>query len=280
MFGSFLYSIPGLLYYGDALWMFHQNPYSGAELKYGSGEWLHYLEQLPYVVGFPFYVLVVLGVFDGFWRMVKGRMSLIECLVVYGIPAGYITAHSIFWAEGWFHSFGLNRVLIVIIPLLAVIAYRGIERISCALPLLRQKWIHMGYGLLLLIFPFTSNKAALNLPKSYSLEPRQLLIHDVSAFLDSSGYAYTRIYYGNTYVPFHFGLDIDQPKEAQLIGYLKNHSPAKGSIVIWDSYFSVTDQEVDQPFLDEHPELDHLKTFKCPSCDPYHRIELYAARSR
>lgn len=275
--GTLVYGLIGIFYYGDFLWMFHQNPYAGQELKYGSGQWLHYVEQLPYVIGFPFYLLVFIGYFDGFWRSVQSKMNWEEFFLIYGISLGYLFAHSAFWAEGWFHSFGLNRVLLVLVPLYAWIAIRGIERIRCALPFINPKYISGFWILLLLIFPFTSNKAALDLPSSYQLEPAQQLINQLGLKIDSLNLT-GPVYYGNTYIPMSLGLDIDNPKEARLIGLLYDGPAVEGSLVFWDSYFAVTDQDISSEMLAKREDLTLWKKVDCTECRSRYWIELYLVK--
>lgn len=276
LMGTVLYGLVGLWYYSDFLWMFHQNPYSGIEEKYGSGEWLHYVNQLPYVIGFPLFMFFLLGMYDGFHRLIKAQMTRHEFILIYGMVFAYITAHSIFWAEGLFHSFGLNRVLIVLIPLIAFIGYRGIERIICAFSFVPSKFIWLGACALLLVFPFTKNKAALDLPDSITKEPLQLMIDDIRSYTDSI-YGSRPLYYGNFYIPMSYNKDIDNSKEAMSIGLLKEFKAKKGSLVLWDSYFAPSDQGISTEYLEQKEELLFVRRFNCEDCDKRYFIDLYIA---
>lgn len=277
--GTIIYGIAGYFVYSDFLWMFHQNPYQGVEPKYGSGDWLHYVNQLQYVIGFPLFTFFLLGIYDGFWRSLKGNISWHEFYLVYGITIGYIAAHSIFWAEGLFHSFGLNRVLIVLIPLIAFIAYRGIERIACAFSFIMPKYVWYSLVGIAIVFPFTENKAGLNLPESVQQEPLQSMIDGVRHYTDSA-YGNKTIYYGNTYIPMSYNLDIDNPDEALKIGLLLDYAAEPESLVLWDSYFAPSDQNVSEGFIQHKDGLKFIKRFNCVECRKSYYIDLYEAESK
>ncbi|MFY0643621.1 MAG: hypothetical protein JXR19_04075 [Bacteroidia bacterium] len=279
LIGTVVYGIIGHFYYDDFLWMFNQNPYSGAEEKYGSGNWLHFFNQLPYVIGIPLFTLVLIGLYDGFYRAVRSQMSLHEFFLIYGIALGYFMAHTVFWAEGLFHSFGLNRVLIVIIPLFAFIAYRGIERIACAFSFINSKYIWYTFCGLVIIFPFTGNKAALRLPGSIQKEPLQILTDEVRDYCDSS-FGERKIYYGCAYIPMIFDKDIDNSLESERIGMIKKIPADQGSLVVWDSYFAVTDQDITEEELNLKPELTLVKKFECVECRSKYWINVYLSESK
>jgi hypothetical protein len=274
LIGTLVYGLIGLFHYHDFLWMFHQNPYSGVEAKYGSGDWLHFVNQLPYVVGFPLFGLFVLGLFDGFWRTMNKRIDYLEFFLIYGITIGYVMAHTIFWAEGLFHSFGLNRVLIVLIPLIAFIAYRGLERLICAFSFVNSKLLQYAIISLVIIFPFTNNNAGFNLPNSYELEPGQKLAYDVKHFTDSA-FGALPIYYGNCYLPMIYDLNMDQENQAYHINLLKEGPPIHNALILWDSYFAVTDQGVLNVDLKKNRHLRFVKKFECTSCRQPYSIEVY-----
>lgn len=275
--GTLAYGIVGLIYYQDFLWMFHQNPYSGTELKYGNGNYIHFINQLPYVIGFPLYILVFIGYWDGFQRSLRGMIRSEEFFLVYGISLAYFIAHTIFWAEGLFHSFGMKRVLIVLIPLYGFIAYRGIERIICALGGRWHKGVWYFFTALLAIFPFTSNKSGLNLPQSVKKEPLQVMIDEIFAE-NFDLISDNRIYYGNTYIPLAFNKDIDQVNDALRIGLLHQYEPLDNSLVIWDSYFAPTDQNMEADQLDDHPDLEFINEYGCKECAKPYYIRIYRTK--
>lgn len=272
--GTVVYGLAGLAYYDDFLWMFHQNPYTGTEEKYGSGHWLHFVNQLPYVIGYPLYFLVFIGLFDGFSRLMRGLMDRFEFFIVYGITVAYFVAHSAFWALGIFHSFGLKRVLIVVIPLLAFIAFRGFDRLVCAFSFIRPTIVRNVLIMVVAVFPLTGNKAGLGLSASVQKEPLQVMIDEVKAYTDSV-YGDRLVYFGNWYIPMAYGKDIDNENEALPIDRLKTEAAKPGSLVLWDSYFAVTDKEVTSGFLQSKPELELVKRFECVDCKQPYVVEVW-----
>ncbi|MBR9860293.1 hypothetical protein GYB22_06010 [bacterium] len=276
--GTLVYGLAGIAVYSDFLWMFHQNPYSGVEEKYGSGHALHYVNQLMYVIGVPLYFFLFLGCFNGIRRVMNRSISQHEFFIIYGIAVGYFVAHTIFWTQGWFHSFGLNRVLIVLVPLIAFIAYRGIDQIICAFGFIKAKWIYFPSILILMIFPFLDNKASLNIPQDFQLDPDQILAQEVKSYTDSA-FGNRPIYYGNTYFPMIYEADIDDPNSAIRIGKLKSKPLQDHALVIWDSYFSVTDQNVNKEDLNRS-DLKFIKRFECSECKNSYFVELYEVVSK
>jgi len=262
--GHLIYGIIGLFALGDFLWMFHENPYAGIELKYGSGDILHFVNQLPFVVGLPIYMLFFLGVIHGGIRFFKGKMEIKEFILIYGITIGYIAAHSIFWRYGLFHSFGLSRVLIAIIPLMSFVAYRGIEWLVCSLYFVPKKYIYSIFIIIISGFPFIKNKMAIDWKKDIELSTEQKLIQDANTWLVEHQNINSKPIYTNL---FYYALAsnklIDNDKQIHRLELLKNpsHSPKSGAFILWDSSFAPTDAEVDKPMIENTLGAQKIKSF-------------------
>ena len=262
--GHVLYGIAGVFVYDDFLWMFNQNPYSGIEEKYGSGDIFHFVEQLPYLIGLPIYILFFLGVFRGGMRFFKGEMLLKEFILIYGITIGYIVAHSIFWRYGLFHSFGLSRVLVVIIPLIAFIAYRGLEWLHCAIYFVNKKYISLAFILFIIVFPFIDNKMAIDWDKNIKQEPQQLLVKESTKWIENNNLNSQPVYTNAYYYAVSANKIIDNDKEVIEMKKLKkaNHKPQKGSVILWDSYFAATDSDITQEMIEKKFKVSKLKEFE------------------
>jgi hypothetical protein len=259
--GTAVYGIAGLFVFNDFLWMFHQNPYSGEELKYGSGPILHFLEQLPYVIGLPVFVLFFLGIFRGGMLFLKGKMELKELFLIYGVSVGYIAAHSIFWTYGLFHSFGLTRVLIVIIPLLAFIAYRGLEWLLCAFHFIHTKLLIGCFIAVIVVFPFIHNKMAINWQKDMSLTSEQSLMHDANSYIMKENLDTLPLYTNAYYYALLSGKIIDDSEQIARMYSLRNKHQKliPNALILWDSYYAPTDAEIDTTYLQEQFQLKELK---------------------
>ena len=259
--GTFCFGILGLFYFNDFLWMFHQNPYAGIETKYGHGSAMHYIEQLPYIIGLPIFILFVLGIFR-FFNNFKSSIDLKELFLIYGVSLGYIAAHSIFWTYGLFHSFGLTRVLIVIIPFLIFIAYRGIEWICCAFHFVTQKVVLLFLGLIIFIFPFTSSPMALSWENDIQLEHKQLLMNKVNLWLMNHQLDKYPTYTNAYTLPFVSKRIIDNENEILELNQIKKNRPPKShDLIVWDSYFAMTDAQIDQDYIEKKLNAKPLKSF-------------------
>lgn len=253
--GHVIYGIIGLFAFGDFIWMFNENPYAGVELKYGSGDIAHFFKQLPYVLGLPIYILFFLGTIHGGIRFFKGKIELQELFLIYGISIGYIAAHSIFWRFGLFHSFGLTRVIIVIIPLMAFVAYRGLEWLLCSLYFIPKKYISFAFILFIGVFPFIKNKMALNWKKDIYLLAEQKLIADAEEWIVAQPTLYDKPLYTNLfYYAVVSNKIVDNKNQIHTLDLFHDaeHTPKSGALVLWDSYFAPTDAEVSKVLLENN----------------------------
>lgn len=96
--GNFFYAIIGGTYFKDFLWVIHQNPYKGRDV-YGSGSLFHFVTQLPFVIGIPLYILLILGLLFIFLAVFyprfrnKSNFFIDEFLLIYGCFFAYFIAH-------------------------------------------------------------------------------------------------------------------------------------------------------------------------------------------
>lgn len=246
--GHLIYGVAGWLADGDFLWMFHENPYQGIEVKYGSGHWSHYLLQTPFLLGIPLTLLLVSGMFKPFRQLksfsLKSLFS-VDFMFIYGITLAFYVAHSIFWHFGWFHSFGLKRVFIAVIPLMIIIAVYGMEWIIQSISNLRLKRAFTAVcAAVVMVFPFTPNQTGYDLPATFQLEPSQKLIGKVAEWYRHSPYKDLRIAYGNHYFAMILKKDMDNPNEVVPIGKVLNGQIPRSTIIFWDNYFAESDQGV------------------------------------
>ncbi len=128
--GHLIYSIAGYFYYKDILWVFTKIPYGSLDSPYGNGHLLDFVHRLNYVIEKPVFLLLFFGFIALFWGMFKNRTkkySSVEVMLVYGSFIVFFLAHSVFWWLGIFNSMGLPRVLISVVPAVALIALIGLD---------------------------------------------------------------------------------------------------------------------------------------------------------
>lgn len=245
--GTVLYSIVGAFYHGDLLWVFTQNPYQGTESMYGSGDLWHFVNQMPYLFGWPLILFLAIGLIVLPLKWLR-KVSKVEeyHFWIYGMGLAMLVAHSIFWSQGWFHSFGMQRVLLAVFPCYLVIALEGLDsiiRFPRAIPIKRS--ILFLVGILFVWFPFSGNKAGFTFPKEIELGVRQDLVNEVAQW-------YKLAYEDDerTVVAAHYyfvealDLELDNEKEFRQLRAVKDESLNKGDLVFWDDYFAPTDMQV------------------------------------
>ena len=134
LLGYVVYSAAGAIVLGEPGWVFGRNSYPTIS-PYGNGHWKTFILALLPLMGWIASLLMMLGAVQFAWRAIhksswSNNLFRIELLLVYGVIATFLLAHTLFWVFGIFGSAGLTRVISVLTPLLALVALRGL---SCLL---------------------------------------------------------------------------------------------------------------------------------------------------
>ncbi len=269
LIGHIFYSLVGFLFFDESiLWLFKDNANATLTPAYGvTGRWLHYVRELPYVIGIPICVLFWLGAVAMGIKLLLDftniKKNLIPAIVLAG-TFSVIIAHTIFWKFGLFKSFGLTRNLLTVAPLMAIISLVGMQTMWSVLRLER---VRSGYASLFvilgsLIFLYSGNKCALKFPDDFQLNPVQELSKEVVQFIDKV--------YPKTGRTFHYYPFMNLVAEQDPFDW-KTHKtlfkdvielPIPGNtIVIWDDWFALNEGKVTLDMLVEHPELEFVKAF-------------------
>lgn len=274
--GHLVYGAIGWLVYKDFLWMFNQNPYQGIEEKYGSGALFHFVEQTPYFLGLPLAIFFALGLIFALFQFNRKleRTNLDATVLIYGSVITFYVAHSLFWYLGLFHSFGLKRVFIAIIPLIVYIGLEGLENFLLLFKQARTRnRILILTIIIVLIFPFSKNKMALGLPQNFYLAKDQVLINDVVGWYQSSDYKGNTVSYANHYFAIPLKVDMDNKAEVLALGLAKDNQLPKGAMVFWDSYFASSDQGVEKAFFEGNKDYQKIKEFA--TTDSIYQVVVY-----
>jgi hypothetical protein len=261
--GHLVYSVAGYFVYHDFLWIFTKIPYSTLKSNYGSGPLDHFVKQLNFVLGIPIYVLLWVGIlsFIADWFRKRLRLFSAESILILGGFLAFFVAHTLFWYLGIFHSAGLKRVFIGVLPLSALVCLIGLNFLLNFLPpnpKIKNTILSLLTAILLL-FPFTRNRAAMNW-QEMSLNRNQELANQTAAFLRQfptvSG---AKFFYAHPYLSVSLGLDhFDSQQHLNLtMDDLKNLK--KGDIVIWENWFAVVENHLPQEQLEQIPGLVKLK---------------------
>ena len=259
--GHVVYSIAGFFIYNDLLWVFIEIPYASLSSGYGSGKLFHFIEQLIYVIGVPIYILFWIGIISIVWKSVKKRITLEIQILIFLAFLAFIVAHSLFWYLGIFKSMGLKRVLIGIIPLISIISLLGFNFITE--DVFKNKRIHklITQGFLIsyiLIFPFTSNPAAIIWERELDLLEDQRAAIQVADFIDKNIepdrlFVFAHPYLSEVLKIDHFDPNVRVDLAKGIMEQLKS-----GDIIIWENWFAVVERGVTKEYLDNNAQLINL----------------------
>lgn len=255
--GSVAYSIAGYPFYNDFFWVFNKVPYAKMSSTYGSGDAFHFVKQLQYVIGIPIYILFWAGILSWFVDLIKKKVTLNITYFIYGSVFAFIMAHSIFWYYGIFNSMGLNRVMICVLPLIAIIALKGFNLIYTFQ--INHKIQKVLSGLIIIyivVFPFTSNPAALDFEHELSLNLDQRLALKVTDRIDSLEIEYNTLYTNHPYMCEALEINCFDQSQKKVLSMNTLNEIETNDVIVWESWFSVVEYGIQKEVLDSNPRLE------------------------
>jgi hypothetical protein len=264
IFGHVAYSIAGYFYYEDILWVFTKIPYAKLSSTYNSGDLFHFVHQLFYVVGAPIYALLVIGIVAIIRSWFKSSINLWNesSILILGGFLSYFIAHSLFWYLGIFNSMGLKRVLVAVAPFMAIIGLYGFNFIT---ENIKNESLKKGTQLTLIfiviIFPFSGNKSAIDWEKDLALNNSQHLAKELVEYIQTSEIAYAKLVFTKPY--FSELLNINHfDNKVRLELSKENLKHIKGNeLIIWDNWFNVVENGISEDFIRSYADLKVIKTF-------------------
>jgi len=269
LFGLLAYSVVGLFYYNDILWVFNKIPYANMGSPYGSGELTDFIHRLNYVIEKPIYLLLVIGSIRLAYSLLRYGLkenNNIKVVLIFGSFISIFIAHSIFWWLGIFNSMGLPRVLNAIVPLIAIISLVGFQMVISWFrnPIIKNLLI-CGISLLICIYPFTRRPQGVVFNnKLFVQEENKLIAEEVVPYLKKEfpDYSARTLYFSHPYLSLALHIDYFDPKHHREIQNLLIDKVERGSIVIWDEWFSVIEGGVSEDQLYSDDRLELMQTFK------------------
>jgi glycosyltransferase involved in cell wall biosynthesis len=249
--GHLVYAFAGLAFHKDLLWVFNTMSYATLSSAYGSGGWLHFVKNLPEVIGIPLCILLAAGIMYGLF-LLAGRfifrdrtISDDKLFLVYGIFAACFIGHSVFWAMGIFNSFGLLRVLVGVIPLMAIISLEGLNALT------KSGRVRYFFYLLLLsviLYPFINTKNSFKWKRDFSLKADQQAEWELGQYVkqhfpDYKDYVF---YYEPAYLSVALDINyFDTSRHKRLLNaFEENRFPDK-SFLVWDDWFAKVEGRVE-----------------------------------
>jgi hypothetical protein len=267
--GQILYSIVGAFFYKDLFWLINEIPYASLKERYGSGSLFDFVHRLNYVIEKPIYLLLVIGVFAGIWQFFKNwkdeKNSSLFFLVLGSFLAVFV-AHSFFWWKGIFNSMGLPRVLLAVIPAIALLALVGINwLLKWIKPLKVKQIVLIGICLLVAVFPFTNRSQGVVFNKNlFRISANEIIEKDVKPFLELNypNYQEMKLYYTHPAVSFILENDYFNPEIHEEIHEIPNDSLGKSELIIWDNKMAVLESGVSLSSLKNRKDLTVVGTFR------------------
>ncbi len=259
--GHVAFALAGAWVYGDILWVFTKIPYAKIDGNYGSGTWYHFVVQMLYVTGIPIYILLCIGILAGIGNWVKQRIGLEMLVLVFGGFFAFFLAHAAFWYFGLFNSLGLKRVLIGVSPLIALIALYGFNQLVQRVPQ-QKKRLQTGVSavlvLYLLVFPFTSNPAAIHWKQDLMLSVDQQLADEAVAHIPAVEKEKACFVYAHPYLGEALEIDPFNPKSHQLLSQASLTALKPGDYVIWENWFAVVESGINKAYLEKDSTLQKI----------------------
>ena len=259
--GHVVYGLAGATIHGSVLWIFTKIPYATMN-AYGKGGLFDFFEKLYYMTGIPQFVFWIFGIVAILYLIKKRPPQYISVLtLVYGSFFALFIAHSLFWYYSIFMSMGLSRVLNAVMPMFALIGLCGFNMLQIFLTNNTVKKVVNALLIsVLLIFPFTSNPAAINPKKNLMPADNQLVAANIADFL-------TRQYPDHTYYLLHpqlaLSLNVDYFDETKIkdFGKYGQQPLPKNAILIWDSWFCIVDAGISLDEVDGDTRFERINNF-------------------
>jgi hypothetical protein len=284
--GHIVYSIAGYPVHHSFLWVFTKIPYAYLGSIYGKGTWRHFFVKLPFIIGIPIYALLVLGFIVPLVTVFCDRLIAFTdankrlSVLIYGSFVTYFAAHVSFWALGIFNSFGLMRVIVGILPLIALIALQGFNLVDLiGYPKLRISVAALAL-LLVCIMPFSNNQYALHYNRDFMLNARQLVLKDAADYVKTNfkDYSSRRIYFDANYVSILFDIDYFDKHVCARTSEMKTYPPAN-AFLVWDESYSAFEANTPLDTLKNDNRLEFIKEFvEKDEWNYYKKVELFKTR--
>lgn len=263
--GHIIYSIVGYFWYEDILWVFTKIPYATLSTIYGEGTWSHYFHRYMYIAGIPIYILIIAGILQFFYKLFRERfrwhfLTSEKTLLIYGLFAAFFMAHVIFWAMSIFNSMGLVRVFITVTPLTAIIALEGLNFFTRLIKnvVVRTTVLYL-YVAYMVVFPFTSNHAAPDIPNDFQLESKYVIL---KKYLQNSSddMENHKVLASDPHIYFFLDRRVEDMIGSFPVEYYNDpETMDKGDFVIWDSWYTPVQENI---LLDDLRSSKSLKLVK------------------
>jgi hypothetical protein len=267
--GQLVYTIAGAFYYKDILWVFTKIPYNNLGSPYGSGQLFDFVHRMNYVIEKPIYFLLFLGSLSLLYTLIRfglRKNNDIKIILIYGTFATVFLSHTLFWWLGIFNSMGLPRVLIPLVPVIALISLEGVQILYSQFKngLLKGTLIAV-IVLTVALYPFSHRQQGVVFNKElFLLEENRIIDQEILPFLkeDFPDYGSRLYYFSHPYLSLALGIDYFDAKSHLRIQNLASGQMFSGAIIIWDNWYGPIEDGINRDFFTNDNRFILLKSFQ------------------
>jgi hypothetical protein len=210
--------------------------------------------------------------------MLKKKYTTEMSVIVFLGFGAFFIAHTLFWYLGIFNSFGLKRVLIGVMPLIALITLEGFNFVTE--DLLKSKYKPtLKFALLayIIIFPVTPNPAAIEWEDDMRLGKDQVCANEIASVVKLLPHGEPLVFYHH-YFSIPMNVDFyDASKHVDISREsIKNMKP--GDLMLWESIFAKDAADIRIGEIDSMPSLQKIMSRTLKSHG--HEISFYLYRKK
>ena len=267
--GHLVYALIGWPYYGNPLWVFTELNYATLHSAYGKGHWTDFFKGMPLILGWPIYILLIIGLLYGLYLLIakyllknKKVTTDEELFLIYGCFLGNFVGHTVFWALGIFNSFGLLRVMIGVVPLMGLISLRGLNFFSYSFRSRALKYLVLFY---VIVFPFSGNHYSFKWKRDFSLKADQIAELRMADYIKKNypDYKKSVFYYEACWVSVVLDINhFDNSRHKRFLNSFAENSFPDHCFLVWDDWFARVEGRVELQQLLDDPRFKLLQTFE------------------
>lgn len=279
--GHLVYAIAGYPVYHSLLWVFSKIPYGTLSSDhYGSGDLYHFVNDFHLIMGYVVKWLVGLGfiylLVASYKQLIQKKQTITsaEVVLIYGMFSAFFIAHTLFWYLGIFHSAGLLRVIITVLPLAGIIALRGVGLIVGIFKPPYRIYPQIVLAACIAIYPFWGDKPEWRY-QQFDLKPDQKAQSQLAQYIHQTypNYNTYHYYYEAPFISVplnhNINLNIHQPNEPfapgtrqHIAAIRENAELQKPAFVIWDDWYAKVEGGVTWEAISTDQRLKIVKEFE------------------
>jgi hypothetical protein len=247
--GLAVFNSLGYLQSGDPAWLFTTNPHASFIFNEFYGKAVHksithYAWNMPGSIGDATTFLLVVGyigiILEATGRKAPRRTFLDEGIMIHSFVIIMLGFYTVIAMGNLFTSIGMLRVMINVLPCMALIAQDGYNMVLTALA--RGKNTPTIIGTIVVLLVIFNAFSQGELPIEYAEE--QQMFNKVYEWYKGSNETGAIVYDRSPYLAYLLGIDPYDPQVNNNIAVTYRKRPPPGSLIIWDSHHAKLDAKI------------------------------------